>query len=582
MPKKRPSIMRTMVARVRQYKVVAAVTPLFMIGEVAMEVAIPTLMAAVIDRGVMKGDMSFILRMSVILVGSAILSLAFGTLGAFSGSRASTGFAANLRHDIFYRLQDFSFHNIDSFSQSSLITRLTTDVQNVQMAFQMVLRICFRAPVMLVFAMIMVVHNGGSLSVVFAIAIPFLSIALFLVMSHVHPYMSRAFKAYDKLNNVVQENLTGIRAVKAYVREQDEEKRFSVPNAEIHDNFVTGSLLMAWTAPLMMGTSYVCMIALAWLGAKAIVVRTTMTTGQLMSVLTYTMQILMNLMMISFIVIQLAVSQESARRITEVLDTESDMDPNPSGLKALDDGSIDFSHVDFAYNGSGKNLCLKDIDLHIRSGETIGILGNTGSGKSTLVSLIPRLYDVTGGSLSVGGHPVKEYDLHALRHEVNMVLQKNQLFSGTIASNIRWGAPEASDEEIWKALEIAGAADFVREKPDGLDSVVEQGGNNFSGGQKQRLCIARAIVGKPRILIFDDSTSAVDTKTDAKIREGLSSFAPETTKLIIAQRVSSVENADRIIILSDGRIQDIGTHSELLGRDKLYQALYSAQNKGVR
>ncbi len=294
------------------------------------------------------------------------------------------------------------------------------------------------------------------------------------------------------------------------------------------------------------------------------------------------MQILMNLMMISFIVIQLAVSQESARRITEVLDTESDMDPNPNGLKALHDGSIDFDHVSFAYDGSDKNLCLKDIDLHIHSGETIGILGNTGSGKSTLVSLIPRLYDVTKGSLSVGGHPVKEYNLHALRHEVNMVLQKNQLFSGTIASNIRWEAPKASDEEIWKALEIAGAADFVREKPEGLDSVVEQGGNNFSGGQKQRLCIARAIVGKPRILIFDDSTSAVDTKTDAKIREGLSSFAPETTKLVIAQRVSSVEHADRIIILSDGRIQDIGTHGELLGRNKLYQALYAAQNKGVR
>ena len=582
MPKERPSIMRTMAARIRQYRAIAAITPLFMIGEVAMEVAIPTLMAAVIDQGVMKGDMSFILRMSIILVGSAILSLAFGALGAFTGSRASTGFAANLRHDIFYRLQDFSFHNIDSFSQSSLITRLTTDVQNVQMAFQMILRICFRAPVMLVFAMAMVVRNGGSLSVVFAIAIPFLSVALFLIMSHVHPYMSRAFKAYDKLNNVVQENLTGIRAVKAYVREKDEEERFSVPNAEIHDNFVNGSVLMAWTAPLMMGTSYVCMIALSWLGAQAIVERTSMTTGQLMSVLTYTMQILMNLMMISFIVIQLAVSQESARRITEVLDTESDMDPNPNGLKALHDGSIDFNHVSFAYDGSDKNLCLKDIDLHIHSGETIGILGNTGSGKSTLVSLIPRLYDVTKGSLSVGGHPVKEYDLHALRHEVNMVLQKNQLFSGTIASNIRWGAPKASDEEIWKALEIAGAADFVREKPDGLDSVVEQGGNNFSGGQKQRLCIARAIVGKPRILIFDDSTSAVDTKTDAKIREGLSSFAPETTKLVIAQRVSSVEHADRIIILSDGRIQDIGTHGELLGRNKLYQALYAAQNKGVR
>ncbi len=581
MPDTTHSIAKTMAARVRQYKKVALVTPLFMIGEVAMEVAIPALMAIVIDKGVAPGDLPFIIRMSVVLVGAAMLSLAFGSLGAFTASRASTGFAANLRHDIFHQLQDFSFHNIDSFSQSSLITRLTTDVQNMQMAFQMVLRICFRSPVMLIFAMIMVIHNGGSLCLVFAVAIPFLAIMLFLIMSHVHPYMTRAFKAYDKLNNVVQENLTGIRAVKAYVREEDEEKRFAIPNNEIHDNFVLGQKLMAWTAPVMMGTSYICMILLSWLGAKAIVVHTSMTTGQLMSVLTYTMQILMNLMMISFIVIQLAVSQESARRISQVLDTHSDMDANPKGLTKLDDGSVRFDHVSFSYAGEERSLCLKDINLSISSGETIGILGNTGSGKSTLVSLIPRLYDATKGSIVVGGHDVREYELHALREEVNMVLQKNQLFSGTIASNIRWGKADATDEEIWQALEIADAASFVREKPEGLQAVVEQGGNNFSGGQKQRLCIARAIVGRPRILIFDDSTSAVDTKTDAKIREALSSFAPETTKLIIAQRVSSVEHADRIVILGDGKIQDIGTHSELLGRNKLYQALYATQNKGA-
>lgn len=566
---------------VRQYKKQTFITPLFMIGEVAMEVAIPALMAQVIDQGVMKGDMSYLTRMSVILIGSAMLSLLFGALGAFTGSRASTGFAANLRHDVYYKLQDFSFHNIDQFSTSSLITRLTTDIQNVQQAFQMLIRLAFRAPVMLVFAMVMVWHNGGDLATVFAIAIPFLVVMLALIMSHVHAYMSRAFKAYDKLNNVVQENLTGIRAVKAYVREADEEKRFAGPNNEIHDNFYLGQKLMTLTSPLMMGTTYVCMLALSWLGAKAIV-SSSMTTGQLMSVLTYTMQILMNLMMISMMVVMFSVSGESAARIAQVLRTDIDMDPNPNGRKDVADGSIRFAHVSFAYDGRKDDLVLKDICLDIPSGSTIGILGNTGSGKSTFVSMIPRLYDVTEGSVEVGGADVRSYDIHALRHAVSMVLQKNQLFAGTVADNIRWGNPDATDDEVREACRIACADEFLSGKDGGIDATVEQGGANFSGGQKQRLCIARAIVGKPKIVIFDDSTSAVDTKTDAKIREGLASYAPETTKLIIAQRVSSVQDADRIVILSGGRIQDVGTHEQLLERNKLYQSLYEAQHKGVR
>lgn len=574
-------IIHTLKPYVRQYKKWAFVTPLFMIGEVAMEVAIPTLMAYVIDRGVMKGDMHAILSMSVVLVLSALLSLSFGTLGAYTGSRASTGFAANLRHAVFCKVQDFSFHNIDSFSTSSLITRLTTDVQNVQQAFQMLLRIAFRAPVMLVFAMIMVIHNGGSLAFVFAAAIPFIGICLYLIMSTVHRYMRKAFKAYDKLNRVVQENLRGIRAVKAYVREKDEEERFKGPNDEIHDNFVKGQKLIALTSPMMMGTTYICMLALSWLGAKAIVSWGTMTTGQLMSVLTYTMQILMNLMAIGMVVVMVSISQESANRIAEVLNTTNDMDPNPEGLKDVADGSIDLKHVSFSYAGKGGQNCLHDINLHIPSGSVIGILGLTGSGKSTLVSLIPRLYDASEGEVLVGGRNVKDYELHALRHAVSMVLQKNQLFSGTIASNLRWGKPDATDDEIREALSMAAADEFVSEKEGGINEVVEQGGANFSGGQKQRLCIARAIIAKPKILIFDDSTSAVDTKTDATIRENLKHYAPETTKLIIAQRISSVEDADLIILLEDGRIADMGTNKELLERNASYQALYAVQHKGV-
>jgi len=551
-----------------------------MVGEVAMEVAIPALMAYVIDNGVMKADMPYLGKMSIILISAAMLSLLFGYLGGITAAKASAGFAKNLRHDIFHNLQDFSFHTIDSFSTSSLITRMTVDVQNVQMAFQMIIRICIRAPLMLIFALIMVIKNGNSLALVFAVAIPFLVAGLALVFRKVYPAFTSAFKSYDKLNNVVQENLTGIRTVKAYVRENDETKHFDKANDQIHDNFVIGLKVLAWTSPLMMGASYACMLALGWLGAHAIS-SATMSTGQLMSVLTYTMQILSSLMMISMIVVMLAISRASMNRIVEVLDTKSDMATSIGGITTVKDGSIDFEHVDFAYNGKSDNLCLKDINMHVKSGQTIGILGDTGSGKSTLVALIARLYEVTKGSVKVGGMEVGKYDLHSLRDEVSMVLQKNQLFSGTIAENLRWGKDDATREQMKQACAIAKADEFIEALPDTYDSQVQQGGANFSGGQKQRLCIARAILKNPKVLVFDDSTSAVDTKTDQAIREALMHYAPDITKIVIAQRVSSVENADNIFIMENGTIADMGTHQELLGRNTLYKTLYASQNKGV-
>ncbi|MCI2127996.1 MAG: ABC transporter ATP-binding protein/permease [Sphaerochaeta sp.] len=569
---------KTLLKRVREYRKDAIITPIMMIGEVAMEVAIPALMAEVIDQGVMQGNMHFLSRISIILIGAAMLSLLFGVLGGITASRASCGFAKNLRHDLFYTLQDFSFHNIDGFSTSSLITRMTTDVQNVQNAFQMVIRICFRAPIMFIFALLMVVRNGGRLAMVFLVAIPVIALGMFLIMRRVYPAFTRAFTSYDHLNRVVEENVTGIRAVKAYVRETNEEERFKEANDQIHDNFVIGQKLTALASPLMMGTTYASILALSWLGAHSIVAGS-MTTGELMSVISYTIQILMSLMMISMIVVMLAISRASEQRITQVLETKTDMDTNPNGLTQVADGSVDFDHVDFSYGGKGGALCLHDINLHITSGQTIGILGNTGSGKSTLVSLMARLYDVTSGSVKVGETDVREYELHSLRDAVSMVLQKNQLFSGTVAGNIRWGNQEATDEEVIQACRIAQASEFIEQLPDGYNAHVEQGGSNFSGGQKQRLCIARAILKKPKVVVFDDSTSAVDTKTDQKIREALAAYAPETTKIVISQRIASVENADRIFILDNGTIADSGTHMELLGRNALYASLYRTQNK---
>ena len=564
---------------IREYKKYAIATPFLMIGEVAMEVIIPMIMAEIIDNGVYKGDMSHITKMSIILILAAMLSLTFGALGARTASKGSAGFASNLRRDIFYHIQDFSFKNIDQFSTSSLITRLTTDVQNVQQAFQMMIRICFRAPIMLVFAIIMVVNIGGPLSLVFAAAIPVLGVGIYFLVSRAYPIFSRIFKSYDRLNRVTEENLTGIRTVKAYVREDEEIKKFDEASGAIHDDFIKAQKIMVLSSPMMMGVTYICILVVSYLGARMIS-GGSMMTGQLMSIFTYTMQILSSLMMIAMIVVMLSISKASAQRIAEVLRTKPEMDINKDGLKVIPDGSVKFDHVDFSYGGEGDALCLSDINVSIASGETVGILGSTGSGKSTFVSLIARLYDVTKGSVFVGGHNVKDYYLQALRNQVSVVLQKNQLFSGTVRSNLQWGNKEATDEEMYEALKTA-SADFLSQK-DGLDSVVEQGGNNFSGGQKQRLCIARALMKKPRVLIFDDSTSAVDTATDRSIREALKTTAKDVTKFIIAQRVASVMDADKIIILDNGRVQDIGTHDELLSRNEIYKGLVEVQLGGEK
>ena len=563
---------------IREYKTTALLTPLYMIGEVAMEVLIPTLMALIIDNGVYNSDISYIVKLSILIVVAAILSMAFGIMGAKSGSKASCGFAKNLRHDLFHHIQDFSFKNIDSFSTSSLITRLTTDVQNVQQAFQMIIRICFRAPIMFIFAIIMVVHNGGALVAVFAVAIPVLIIFCALFIKKVFPIFNRIFKHYDKLNRVVEENLTGIRTVKAYVREELEKEKFDASSTAIHDDFVKAQKMLVLINPVVQSVSYACILAICYLGARLISVGD-MGTGELMSVFTYTMQILSSLIMIAMILVQLSMSKASAERIIEVLEAKPEMDLNENGLKSVEDGSVVFEHTNFSYSGKDTPLVLHDINLEIKSGEMVGILGPTGSGKSSLISLIARLYDVTSGSVKVGGHDVRDYDIKALRDGVSVVLQKNTLFSGTVRSNLLWGNESASDEELTWALKSANA-DFVFTSKDGLDTVVEQGGNNFSGGQKQRLCIARALVKKPKVLIFDDSTSAVDTATDFAIRSALRRDVKNCTKIIIAQRVNSVMDADKIVILENGYIDDVGTHDELLSRNKTYQDLVKVQLGG--
>ena len=565
---------RRLARSIREYRTSALLTPLYMIGEVAMEVLIPTLMALIIDRGVYMNDTAYIVKMSVLIVLAAMLSMMFGILGASSGSKASCGFAKNLRHDLFHHIQDFSFSNIDSFSTSSLITRLTTDVQNVQQAFQMIIRICFRAPIMFIFAIIMVIRNGGTLVAIFAVAIPVLAIACVWFIKRVFPIFNRIFRHYDKLNRVVNENLTGIRTVKAYVREEQEEEKFFEASGNIRNDFVLAQKMMVMINPLVQAVAYACLLAICYFGAR-LISGGAMGTGELMSVFTYTMQILMSLIMIAMIVVQLSMSRAAAQRIIEVLDTKPEMDLNENGKKDVQDGSVSFSHVDFSYSPSGTPLVLHDINLEIKSGETVGILGSTGSGKSSLISLIARLYDVTSGEVKVGGRSVRDYDIVSLRDAVSVVLQKNTLFSGTVRSNLLWGNENATDDELWWALKSANA-DFIKD----LDAHVEQGGNNFSGGQKQRLCIARALVKKPKVLIFDDSTSAVDTRTDHEIRTALRNDVKDCTKIIIAQRVNSVMDADKIVIMKNGRIEDVGRHEELLERNTIYQDLVRVQLGG--
>ena len=564
---------------IREYKKDAILSPLYVLVESLLDVAIPFVMAGLIDKGIEAGNMSMILRYGAILVGFALVALTFGALSGRSCARATAGFARNLRHDMFHHLQVYSFSNIDKFSSAGLVTRLTTDVSNVQNAFMMIIRTLIRCPAMLIFAMVMSFRINHDISLIFLAVIPILGVGLYLIIKHVHPVFERVFKTYDRLNGVVQENLSGIRVVKNFVREDHEIEKFDTISGTIYKDFSLAERILALNSPLMQGCVYACMILVSWLGAKQIVIGN-MSTGNLMSFFTYIMQILSSLMMLSMVFVMITMSRASAERIVEVLDEESDITNCDNPVYEVKDGSVEFTDVSFSYAKRPDKTVLDDIDLIIPSGQTVGIIGGTGSSKSSLVQLIPRLYDVTGGCVKGGGIDVRYYDLQTLRHNVAMVLQKNTLFSGTIKENLRWGNPDATDEELVHACRLAQADDFIRTFPDGYDTYIEQGGTNVSGGQKQRLCIARAILRKPKILILDDSTSAVDTKTDALIRQAFREEIPNTTKIIIAQRISSVMDADQIVVMDNGRINACGTHEELLANNEIYREVYESQQKG--
>jgi len=564
---------------IREYKKDAILSPLYVLVESLLDVAIPFVMSGLIDKGIEAGNMSMILRYGAILVGFALVALTFGALSGRSCARATAGFARNLRHDMFHHLQVYSFSNIDKFSSAGLVTRLTTDVSNVQNAFMMIIRTLIRCPAMLIFAMVMSFRINHDISLIFLAVIPILGVGLYLIIKHVHPVFERVFKTYDRLNGVVQENLSGIRVVKNFVREDHEIEKFDTISGTIYKDFSLAERILALNSPLMQGCVYACMILVSWLGAKQIVIGN-MSTGNLMSFFTYIMQILSSLMMLSMVFVMITMSRASAERIVEVLDEESDITNCDNPVYEVKDGSVEFTDVSFSYAKRPDKTVLDDIDLIIPSGQTVGIIGGTGSSKSSLVQLIPRLYDVTGGCVKVGGIDVRNYDLQTLRHNVAMVLQKNTLFSGTIKENLRWGNPDATDEELVHACRLAQADDFIRTFPDGYDTYIEQGGTNVSGGQKQRLCIARAILRKPKILILDDSTSAVDTKTDALIRQAFREEIPNTTKIIIAQRISSVMDADQIVVMDNGRINACGTHEELLANNEIYREVYESQQKG--
>ena len=566
---------------IKQYKKDSILTPIFVIGEVVMEVVIPFLMAKIIDVGIQNSDLNYIFKIGIVLVVSAFLSLTFGMLSGRYAAKASAGFAKNLRQGMFYNIQNYSFTNIDKFSTSSLVTRLTTDVTNVQQAFQMIIRILVRAPIMLIFAFFMVFSINTTLAWIFVFTMPVLAVVLFFIAITAHPYFEKVFKKYDTLNRVVGENLNAIRVVKAYNREEHEEEKFGKVNNEVYNLFKKAEKIVAFNGPAMQLAIYTCILLLSWIGAK-LIVGGTMQTGELSSIITYAWQILSSLMMISFVLVMIIIAQSSAERIIEVLNEESTIKNKENPVKEVKDGSISFKDVSFQYDDARAEdeLPLEDINIDIKSGETIGIIGGTGSSKSTIVNLIPRLYDVIRGSIKVGGVDVKDYDIETLRNEVAVVLQKNVLFSGTIKENLRWGNKNATDEEIVRACKLAQADGFIQEFPDKYDTVLDQGGTNVSGGQKQRICIARALLKKPKILILDDSTSAVDTKTDALIRKAFREEIPNTTKIIIAQRISSIEDADRIIVLEDGKINGIGTSEELLKTNAIYQEVYESQKKG--
>lgn len=566
---------------VRQYKGASLLSPLFVVLEVIMEVIIPLLMAKLIDDGIDGANQAAILKTGGILAVCCILSLLFGILAGHFAAKASAGFAKNIRHDLFHTVQGFSFFNIDRFSASSLVTRLTTDVTNLQNAYQMIVRVALRSPAMLIFSLAMAIRISPKLSIIFLIAIPILGAFVFFLMSSVHPIFERVFRTYDKLNNVVQENVHGVRVVKAFVREDHEISKFAKISQKIYADFCKAEGRLSFSMPGMQVAVYSCMLLLSWFGARIIVDSggSDLTTGELMSLMTYALQILGALMMLSMIFVMVVISRASAERIVEVLDEQSDLTNPEHPVLKVADGSVDFSHVSFSYSKRMDKCCLKDIDLHIPSGMTVGILGGTGSSKSSLVQLIPRLYDTTAGTVKVGGVDVKDYDLDTLRNAVAMVLQKNVLFSGTIKENLRWGNEQATDAELQEACRLANADEFIATFPKGYDTYLEQGGANVSGGQKQRLCIARALLKKPKILILDDSTSAVDTKTDAGIRTALKTYLPETTKFIIAQRISSLQDSDLILVLDGGVINGMGTHEELLQTNAIYQEIYEEQTK---
>ena len=574
-------MIKKLTAYIGEFKRDTMLAPASVVLEVILEVLLPVLMASVIDNGVEAGNMNYVVKMGVIMLGGAMLYLLAGTLSGIFAARASMGFGRNLRKSMFDNIQDFSFRNIDRFSTAGLVTRMTTDVTNVQNAFQMIIRMFVRAPIMMVSALFMCVTISPRLSLIFLGALVFLGCVLAFIIRRAFPIFDEMFKGYDRLNASVQENLTGIRVVKAYVREDYEKEKFRGATKNLKDLSVHAERLVVMNQPVMQFTVYTCIMLVSWFGAKLIVVDGTMTTGQLMSLFTYTMQILMSLMMISMIFVMTTMARSSAERIVEVLDEKSSLtDPKHSVLE-VEDGSIRFNHVNFSYSDDPDKCVLRDVNLTIQAGETIGIIGGTGSSKSTLVQLIPRLYDVLDGSVIVGGHDVREYRIDTLRNAVSMVLQKNVLFSGTILENLRWGDKEATIEECQHACQLAQAHEFVEKMPKGYDTFIEQGGTNVSGGQKQRLCIARALLKKPKILILDDSTSAVDTKTDSLIREAFAKEIPDTTKLIIAQRISSVQDADRIIVLDQGKIVGFDTHEMLLANNEIYRDIYELQQKGA-
>ena len=571
-------MIKKLLKSVREFKKDALLTPFFVVLEVVMEVVIPAVMALLIDKGIDAQNMGEIWKYGIILIVCAMLALIFGAAAGTYAARASTGFARNLRHDMYYAVQDFSFSNIDKFSTGSIVTRLTTDVTNVQNSFQMCTRIAVRCPVMLVFALVMAFQINSQLALIFLCVLPVLAIGLGLLMKRVAPVFERVFKTYDRMNTVVQENVRGIRVVKAYVREDYETEKFKGVSGLLYRQFSKAQKTMAGVMPLMQFCMYTCMLLISWFGAR-LIVGGSMTTGELTSLFSYAMQILMSLMMVAMVFVMITMSKASAERIVELLDEKSDLHNPENPVMEVKNGDIDFENVNFSYKGDAKKLALRDVNLHIKAGQTIGILGGTGAAKSTLVQLIPRLYDVTTGSVKVGGVDVRDYDIESLREQVAMVLQKNVLFSGTIKENLRWGDEHASDEELKRVCRLAQADEFIEQMPDKYDTYIEQGGTNVSGGQKQRLCIARALLKKPKVLILDDSTSAVDTKTDALIRKAFAEEIPNTTKLIIAQRISSVQDANQIIILDGGAIQAVGTHDELLATNTIYQEIYNQQMK---